>query len=181
MGFDGVDTVINSLATAIRFNAKITELKDIDFAYSPQYGHAKNPLNIIGTMAEDDLSGFAPKVTIFEVDELVKQGAVLLDIREKEETLANKLENSINIPLTELRNRLNELDKDKLYIVCCGKGQRAYNALRLLLDNGFNAKYLSGGLTFYSSCFGGEKEKSTKNEGELKKEMSENKKKRRGS
>lgn len=176
VGFDGVDTIINSLATAIRFNAKITELKDIDFAYSPQYSHAKNPLNIIGTMAEDDLSGLAPKVTIFEVDELVKQGAVLLDIREREETLAKKLDNSINIPLTELRNRLNELDKSKLYIVCCGKGQRAYNALRVLLDNGFNAKYLSGGLTFYSSCFGGEKEKNTKKEGELKKEMSEIKK-----
>lgn len=174
VGFDGVDTIINSLATAIRFNSKITELKDIDFAYSPQYGHAKNPLNIIGTMAEDDLSGIAPKVSIFEIDELVKQGAALLDIREKEETFASKLENSINIPLTELRNRLNELDKNKLYIVCCGKGQRAYNALRLLLDNGFNAKYLSGGLTFYSSCFGGEK--NTKKELELKKEKSEIKK-----
>ncbi len=174
VGFDGVDTIINSLATAMRFNSKITELKDIDFAYSPQYGHAKNPLNIIGTMAEDDLSGIAPKVSIFEIDELVKKGAALLDIREKEETFASKLENSINIPLTELRNRLNELEKNKLYIVCCGKGQRAYNALRLLLENGFNAKYLSGGLTFYSSCFGGEK--STKKELEFKKEMSEIKK-----
>lgn len=162
VGFDGVDTIINSLATAIRFNAKVTELKDIDFAYSPQYGHAKNPLNIIGTMAEDDLSGLAPKVTIFEVDDLVKKGAVLLDIREREETLTNKIENSINIPLSELKDRFNELEKDKLYIVCCGKGQRAYNAVRFLIDNGYNAKYLSGGLTFYSSCFGGEKELQSK-------------------
>ncbi|MCX8095794.1 MAG: FAD-dependent oxidoreductase, partial [Caldisericia bacterium] len=176
VGFDGVDTIINSLATAIRFNAKITDLKDIDFAYSPQYGHAKNPLNIIGTMAEDDLSGLAPKVTIFEIDDLVKKGAILLDIREKEETLAKKLENSINIPLTELKNRLSELDKNKLYIVCCGKGQRAYNAVRFLTDNGFNAKYLAGGLTFYSSCFGGEKEKASRKEGENKKEMEEIKK-----
>lgn len=173
VGFDGVDTVINSLATAIRFNAKVTELKDIDFAYSPQYGHAKNPLNIIGTMAEDDLSGLAPKVSIFEVDELIKQGAVLLDIREREETLASKLENSINIPLSELKTRLNELDKDKFYIVCCTKGQRAYNALRVLLDNGFNAKYLAGGLSFYSSCFGEERKRSVKKEVENKKEVSD--------
>lgn len=169
VGYDGVDTVINSLATAIMLNAKITDLKNIDFAYSPQYGHAKNPLNIIGTMAEDDLSGLAPKVTIFELDELVKKGAVLLDIREKEETLAKKLENSINIPLSELKNRLNELDKSKLYILCCTGGLRAYNAVRFLIEKGFNAKYLAGGLTFYSSCFGGEKEKQLR-KGEEKKE-----------
>jgi len=169
VGYDGVDTIINSLATAIRFNARVTELKDIDFAYSPQYGHAKNPLNIIGTMAEDDLSGLAPKVSIFEINQIVKEGAVLLDIREREETLASKMENSINIPLSELKDRLNELDKSKLYIVCCTKGQRAYNALRVLLENGFNAKYLSGGLTFYSSCFSEEKMESTKKRGEHQK------------
>ncbi len=173
VGIDGVDTIINSLATALRFNAKITDLKDIDFAYSPQYGHAKNPINIVSTMAEDDLTGIAPKVSIFEVDELVKNGAVLIDVREREETLARKVENSINIPLSELKNRLNELDKNRLYILCCTKGQRAYNALRILLEAGFNAKYLSGGLTFYDSCFGGEKkeilEKKEKNLNEGKK------------
>ncbi|MGC9089891.1 MAG: FAD-dependent oxidoreductase [Caldisericia bacterium] len=168
VGFDGVDTIINSLATAIRFNAKITDLKDIDFAYSPQYGHAKNPLNIVATMAEDDLKGIAPKVSIFEVDELVKNGAILIDVREREETLANKIENSINIPLSELKNRLNELDKNKSYILCCTKGQRAYNALRILLDAGFNAKYLSGGLTFYDSCFSGEKKISFEKKEEKK-------------
>jgi len=162
VGYDGVDTIINSLATALRFNAKITELKDIDFAYSPQYGHAKNPLNIVATMAEDDLSGLAPKVSIFEVDELVKKGAVLLDVREKEETIAHKLPDSINIPLSELKTRINELSKDKTYIICCSQGQRAYNALRFMLDNGFNAMYLSGGLTFYDSCFSGEKKNETK-------------------
>ncbi|MBC7194145.1 MAG: FAD-dependent oxidoreductase [Caldisericia bacterium] len=168
VGFDGVDTIINSLATAIRFNAKITDLKDIDFAYSPQYGHAKNPLNIIATMAEDDLTGLAPKVTIFEVDELIKKGAILIDVREREETLARKIENSVNIPLSELKNRLNELQKDKLYILCCTKGQRAYNALRILLDNGFKAKYLSGGLTFYDSCFNVEKKFEVKEKKESK-------------
>ncbi len=162
VGYDGIDTIINSLATALRFNAKITELKDIDFAYSPQYGHAKNPLNIIATMAEDDLSGLAPKVSIFEVDDLVKKGAVLLDIREKEETIAHKLPDSINIPLSELKTRINELSKDKTYIICCSQGQRAYNALRFMLDNGFNAMYLSGGLTFYDSCFSSEKKEVAK-------------------
>jgi len=169
VGYDGIDTIINSLATALRFNAKITELKDIDFAYSPQYGHAKNPLNIIATMAEDDLSGLAPKVSVFEVDDLVKKGAVLLDIREKEETIAHKLPDSINIPLSELKTRINELSKDKTYIICCSQGQRAYNALRFMLDNGYNAMYLSGGLTFYDSCFSGEKK-------EVKKIISEEKK-----
>lgn len=164
VGFDGVDTIINSLATAIRFKAKITDLKDIDFAYSPQFGHAKNPINIVGTMAEDDLSGLAPKVSIFEVDDMVKKGAILLDIREKEEVILDKINNSINIPLSELRDRFNELDKNKLYIICCVVGQRAYNALRFLKDKGFNAKYLSGGLNFYSSCFNGEKTKNLKKE-----------------
>lgn len=153
VGYDGVDTIINTLATAIRFNAKITELKDVDYAYSPQYGHAKNPLNIIATMAEDDLTYLAPKVTIYEVDELVKNGAVLVDVREVEETIAHKMENSINIPLSELKNRINELDKSKTYIICCSQGQRAYNALRTFLDSGFKAMYLSGGLSFYDSCF----------------------------
>lgn len=162
VGYDGVDTIINSLAPALRFSAKITEFKDIDFAYSPQYGHAKNPLNIVATMAEDDLSGFAPKVSVFEVDELIKKGAVLLDVRENEETIAHKLPDSINIPLSELKTRINELSKDKTYIICCSQGQRAYNALRFMLDNGYNAMYLSGGLTFYDSCFSAEKKETTK-------------------
>lgn len=166
VGYDGVDTIINSLATAIRFGAKITELKDIDYAYSPQYGHAKNPLNIIATMAEDDLTNLAPKVSIYEVDELVKNGAVLIDVREVEETIAHKMENSINIPLSELKKRLNELDKSKTYIICCTKGQRAYNALRTFLDSGFKAMYLSGGLSFYDSCF----KKETKSVPKFKKE-----------
>ncbi len=157
VGYDGVDTIINSLATSLRFGAKITELKDVDFAYSPQFGHAKNPLNIISTMAEDDLSNLAPKITIFELDEFIKNGAILIDVREVDETMANKLPNSINIPLGELKKRINELDKSKTYIICCTKGQRAYNALRIFLDNGFKAMYLSGGLTFYDSCFKKEK------------------------
>jgi len=162
VGFDGVDTIINSLATSLRFNAKITELKDIDFAYSPQYGHAKNPLNIISTMAEDDLSGIAPKVSIFDVDTMVKNGAVLLDVREVDETIAHKLPDSVNIPLGELKNKLNELDKNKTYIICCSQGQRAYNALRTLLDRGFKAMYLSGGISFYDSCFKKEKIEASK-------------------
>ena len=157
VGYDGVDTIINSLATSLRFGAKITELKDVDFAYSPQFGHAKNPLNIISTMAEDDLSNLAPKITIFELDEFIKNGAILIDVREVDETIAHKLPNSINIPLGELKKRINELDKSKTYIICCTKGQRAYNALRIFLDNGFKAMYLSGGLTFYDSCFKKEK------------------------
>ena len=157
VGYDGVDTIINSLATSLRFGAKITELKDVDFAYSPQFGHAKNPLNIISTMAEDDLSNLAPKVTIFELDEFIKNGAILIDVREVDETIAHKLPNSTNIPLGELKKRINELDKSKTYIICCTKGQRAYNALRIFLDNGFKAMYLSGGLTFYDSCFKKEK------------------------
>ena len=157
VGYDGVDTIINSLATSLRFGAKITELKDVDFAYSPQFGHAKNPLNIISTMAEDDLSNLAPKVTIFELDEFIKNGAILIDVREVDETIAHKLPNSINIPLGELKKRINELDKSKTYIICCTKGQRAYNTLRIFLDNGFKAMYLSGGLTFYDSCFKKEK------------------------
>jgi len=137
VGYDGVDTIINSLATSLRFGAKITELKDVDFAYSPQFGHAKNPLNIISTMAEDDLSNLAPKITIFELDEFIKNGAILIDVREVDETIAHKLPNSINIPLGELKKRINELDKDKIYIICCTKGQRAYNALRIFLSSLF--------------------------------------------
>ena len=150
VGRDGVDKRIDAIGVATRLGATVTELKELEFAYAPPYSSAKDPVNMLGFVAENVLGGlvrFAP----WNIAETNKD-AVLLDVREDAELLAYALPGAKHIPLGQLRNRLDELDKSKLIVTFCAIGVRSYNAARILSQNGFtNVMLYPGGTRFYQS------------------------------
>lgn len=150
VGRDGVDKRIDTLAVAIRLGAGIYDLKQLELAYAPPFSSAKDPVNMAGFVAENVLSG---KVTFSNWDVVEKNpDAVLLDVREDAELMAFSLPHAKHIPLGQLRSRLDELDKTKEIVTFCAIGVRAYNATRILTENGFeNIKLYPGGARFYQS------------------------------
>lgn len=150
VGRDGVDKRIDTIAVAIRLGAGIEDLKKLELAYAPPYSSAKDPVNMAGFVAGNVLSGMA---AFAEWDEVEKnQEAVLLDVREDAELMAFSLPGAVHIPLGQLRDRLGELDTRKEIITFCAVGVRAYNAARILMQNGFgHVKLYPGGVRFYQS------------------------------
>lgn len=153
VGYEGVDKRIDVIATTIRFGGRVSDLTELELAYAPPYSSAKDPVNMIGFVAENQLSGKVDIILCKELEELNKENTIILDVREKEERDMGYIENSINIPLGQLRNRLGELDKDKSYIIYCAVGLRGYIGSRILTQNGFKAKNLAGGFNSYKTMF----------------------------
>lgn len=149
VGKEGVDKRIDTLGTAIRLGASVYDLKDLEFAYAPPYSSAKDPVNMAGYVAENVLSG---NVTFAEWDALDQEShATVLDVREDQELKMFSFEDAIHIPLGQLRARLEELDRDTEYIIFCAIGVRAYNAYRILYQNGFRKiKIYPSGTRFYT-------------------------------
>jgi len=152
-GYDGVDKRIDVLATAIRHNATVYDLADYELSYAPPYGSAKDPVNMAGFVAINDITKFAPVLNIFELDDHVKNGAFLLDVRTNGEVNLGKIGDACHIPLHTLRKRLDELPKDRPVIVYCKVGLRGYVAQRILKQKGFNALNLTGGYESYKNFF----------------------------
>ena len=147
IGKDMVDKRIDVLATVIRLNGSINDLKELELAYAPPYSSAKDPINMAGFVANNLLNDY---VRFSEYDEIENSNYLLLDVREQAEVDRVHIENSIHIPLGQLRDRINELDKNKAYIIMCQAGVRAYNAYRILKQNGFNdLKVYPGGMGYY--------------------------------
>ncbi len=145
VGLDGVDKRIDVLATSLRFEKTVHDLVELELAYAPPYGSAKDPVNMIGMVAENILTGKIKPVYLDEINNL-NDNDFLLDVRTKEEQVIGKLDNSHNIPLEEIRGRLNEIPRDKRIIIYCTKGLKAYLACRTLLQNGYENVYnLIGG------------------------------------
>jgi rhodanese-related sulfurtransferase len=119
----------------------VYDLEESELCYAPQYGSAKDPVNFSGMVAVDVLKGDMPISHWDEVDE-----GVILDVRELFELAVENVEGAVNIPLGQLRARLDELPRDKTIHVICRSGQRAYYATRLLLQQGFDARNVSGGM-----------------------------------
>lgn len=141
LGFDGVDKRISVIAGFIQMGATIYDLEEAELCYAPQFGSAKDPVNFAGMLAADVLRGDQPIVHWDKAeDELV------LDVRETIELAVENIEGAINIPLGQLRSRLHELPKEREIHVLCRSGQRAYLATRILLQNGYKAKNISGGM-----------------------------------
>ena len=142
LGHDGpaVDKRISALAVALQMDATIYDLEEAELCYAPQFGSAKDPVNYAGMVAADVLCGDMP---ITHWDAL--DGAFLLDVRQPVELVVESVPGAVNIPLPQLRARLGELPKDREILIICRSAQRAYYATRILLQNGFKAKNLSGG------------------------------------
>jgi NADPH-dependent 2,4-dienoyl-CoA reductase/sulfur reductase-like enzyme/rhodanese-related sulfurtransferase len=141
LGLDGVDKRIDAFAMAIQFGATVYDLEESELTYAPQFGSAKSPVNFAGMVAADVLRGDMP-VAHWDVC----HSDFLLDVRHPEELAVESVPGAVNIPLDQLRSRLNELPKDQEICVICRSGQRAYYATRILLQNGFKARNLSGGM-----------------------------------
>ena len=116
----------------------MADLPELKFTYAPPFGAAKDPVNIAGYAALNIIEG-------------VSENKLLLDVRTKAEVLNGHFENSINIPLDELRERLSELDSSKEYIISCHSGLRSYIGERILKQNGFKVKNLDGAYHLYST------------------------------
>ncbi len=146
VGESGVERRIDVIATAIKLKATVFDLEDMELCYAPQYGAAKDPVNLAGMIAANVLRGDAE---IAPWSELGSSDAFVLDVREPQEVQAGSIPGSVNIPLGQLRMRLNELPPSGEIWVTCGVGQRAYYACRILAQHGFLARNLSGGYSTY--------------------------------
>lgn len=152
VGFDGVDKRMDVLATAIRFGAKITDLTTLELCYAPPFGSAKDPVNMLGFVAENIVSGKLKQFFWHDVENLPRDGSVfLLDTRTPFEVMQGKIDGFVNIPLDELRERIDEIPKDRPIYVHCHSGLRSYLACRILTGNGYDCYNLAGGWRLYES------------------------------
>lgn len=152
IGYEGVDKRIDVIATAIRSGMKATELKDLDLAYAPPYSSAKDPVNMAGFMIDNISKGILKQWHLEELQTIMdKNDVTLLDTRTCEEYERGHIEGFRNIPVDELRDRLDEIDKDNPVYVICQSGLRSYIACRILEGSGFEAYNFCGGFRLYDT------------------------------
>ncbi len=154
IGQEGVDKRIDVIATAIKAGLKVQDLADLELAYAPPFNSAKDPVNILGYVAENILNGDLEMINYDQVTEYQqKSDVVFLDVRTfQERSTQGAIENSLHIDLNELRDNLNKLDKEKIYVVYCKVGLRGYLAYNILKMNGFNVFNLNGGYSIFKNC-----------------------------
>lgn len=150
VGIDGVEKRIDVLATAIKGSLTVFDLPDLELCYAPPYSSAKDPVNMVGYYATNLLEGLVDIVQWNEIDELKANNEFILDVREPFEISLGTIEGSVNIPLGEIRKRINELPKNKTIYVYCQVGQRGYVACRLLSQLGYKCVNIDGGYKTYA-------------------------------
>jgi len=143
VGEEGVEKRIDVIAMAIQKGATVFDLEEAELCYAPQFGAAKDPVNIAGMIAANVLRGYAPVAHWADVE---SSQSYLLDVREPQEFALDHVEGAVNIPLHSLRGKMSELPRDKEILVYCAVGQRSYYASRALRLNGFQARNISGGM-----------------------------------
>ncbi len=152
VGYEGVDKRIDVLATAIHAGLTAIQLKNLDLAYAPPYASAKDPVNMAGFMVENLAEGLVKQFGIEDVKALPRDGSVtLLDTRTPQEYADGHIEGFRNIPVDELRERLDELEREKPVYVICQSGLRSYIACRILSGYGFDAYNFAGGFRYYDT------------------------------
>lgn len=151
-GYKGVDKRIDVLATAIKAGMTVQDLTNIELAYAPPFGSAKDPINMAGYVASNILNGDMPIFHWHDVHELDPNKVTLLDVRTKNEFDSGSIRGAINIPVDSLRERLQELDPENPVYIFCQIGLRGYIATRIVLQNGFDRVYnLSGGYRLFNA------------------------------
>jgi NADPH-dependent 2,4-dienoyl-CoA reductase/sulfur reductase-like enzyme/rhodanese-related sulfurtransferase len=150
VGGQGVDKRIDVIAVAIQAKMTVFDLEEMELCYSPQYGSAKDPVNMAGFVASGLLRGEHPQIDVNAVlGSTIKEQPFLLDVRTLEEYTSGHIPGAINLPVDNLRSHLNELPRDRTIAVYCQVGQRGYLATRILLQNGFSAVNIGGGYKTY--------------------------------
>ncbi|GEN50772.1 FAD-dependent oxidoreductase [Alkalibacterium pelagium] len=151
VGVKGVDKRIDVIATAIKGGLTVFDLPELEFTYAPPFGSAKDPVNMAGYAALNIIEGLSDSIQWHELNRELKKGAVLLDVRTESELESGRFPNALNIPLNDLRDRMDELDKEQEYIISCRSGQRSYIGERLLKQSGFKVKNLDGAYALYQA------------------------------
>ncbi len=151
VGFEGVEKRIDVIATAIQFHGTVHDLAEAELSYAPQFGAAKDPVNLAGMLAENVLNGDMPVADWLVLD---RTDALILDVREGDEFSRGHIPKAINLPLSQLRSRYVELPKDRDIWVYCAVGQRGYFATRFLTQHGYRSRNLSGGYATYKALRG---------------------------
>ena len=153
-GGDGVDKRIDVLAVAIQAGMTVFDLEEMELAYSPQYGSAKDPINMAGFVAGGLLRGDHPQVDVEAVVAVpAGESPYLVDVRTPQEYADGHIPGAVNIPVDDLRPRLGELPRNRQVAVYCQVGQRGYLATRILQQSGFQAANLSGGYETYKLLY----------------------------
>ena len=152
VGESGVDKRIDVIALAIQAKLPIYELAKAELSYAPPFGSAKDPINMIGYISENLKNKLVEQFHIEDIESLKKdKNNLFIDVRNEDEYQSGHIDGAINIPLDELRNHLNEIDKNKTLCINCQSALRSYIACRILLQYGFKCKHLSGGYRIYSN------------------------------
>lgn len=144
VGCDGVEKRIDVLATALKAGMTVHDLAELELSYAPPFGSAKDPVNLAGMAAQNVLDGYVELAQWNELPHLDPAQTLVLDVRSPQERAAGHIPGSVHIPLPELRARLGELPRDRQIIVSCQSGQRSYFACRMLSQNGFQVRNLTG-------------------------------------
>ncbi|MDD1633171.1 MAG: FAD-dependent oxidoreductase, partial [Methylococcaceae bacterium] len=153
IGTDGADKRIDIIATAIRAGMTVYDLEQLELSYAPPFGSAKDPINMAGFVGGNILKGLLNSVTYDQT--AVMENALFVDVRTRKEFEAGNIPESINIPREELRERIDELPKDRNLIIVCRSGVRSYAACRVLSHSGFEfLSNLSGGYISYCHYIG---------------------------
>ncbi|TWT42735.1 FAD-dependent oxidoreductase [Botrimarina hoheduenensis] len=154
VGGAGIDKRIDVIAMALQAGMTVFDLEEAELCYAPQFGSAKDPVNMAGFVAAGVVRGDQPIVHADQIEELVTAGAYVLDVRTPAEFARGAIPAAINIPMEELRARLQELPRERAIIAYCQVGMRGYLATRVLLQSGFDkVRNLSGGYTTYRQKF----------------------------
>lgn len=146
IGVKGVDKFIDVIATLLRFKGKLEDLAELDLAYAPPFSSAKSPANMAGFIGLNIEEGLVEQIFLEDLDNFNKETQIILDTREEIELVTGSIENSINIPLSELRARVDELPKDKEILAYCAVGLRGYIVSRFLVQKGYKVKNIAGGI-----------------------------------
>ena len=155
VGKAGVEKRIDVLAMAIQKGATVYDLEEAELCYAPQYGSAKDPVNMAGFVAANILRGDVDVAHWETTGKIASTAAaeppLVLDVRTAAEAAAGAVPGAVNIPLGEIRTRMSELPRDREIWVHCGVGQRSYYATRILRQNGFRVRNLSGGMRTFQT------------------------------
>lgn len=151
VGYAGVEKRVDVVATAMNFGATIYDLTNLELSYAPPFSSAKDPVNMIGYVAENIANGKVKTIDYDEVDDLVKnEDAYFIDVRSEMEFMMGSIKGFVNVPVEKIREEIKKLDKNKKVYLTCQVGQRGYNMARVFMEEGFDAYNLSGGYRLYS-------------------------------
>jgi rhodanese-related sulfurtransferase len=146
VGKEGVEKRVDVIATAIQHNGTVFDLEEAELCYAPQYGSAKDPVNLAGMIASNVLKGY---ISVVHWEDLSESDAFILDVRDPFEFRKGHVKDAVHVPLAVLRNRIHELPTDREIWTYCFEGKRSYFALRILKQYGFKVRNISGGYLIY--------------------------------